>query len=72
VKKKKNEETKMVISSYDEKPGIQAIRNVYPDLMPVEGHYSTIARDYEFKRHGNLSLLAGIDLISGKIHYKVF
>ena len=72
MKKKKNEKIKMVIISYDEKPGIQAIGNVYPDLMPVEGYYSTIARDYEYKRHGNLSLLAGIDLISGKIHYKVF
>jgi putative transposase len=61
-----------VIISYDEKPGIQAIGNVYPDLMPVEGHYSTIARDYEYKRHGTLSLLAGIDLISGRIYYKVF
>jgi len=40
--------------------------------MPVEGHYSTIARDYEYKRHGTLSLLAGIDLISGRIYYKVF
>ena len=69
---KKKEEIKTVIISYDEKPGIQAIGNVYPDLMPVEGHYSTIVRDYEYKRHGNLSLLAGIDLISGKIHYKVF
>jgi transposase len=61
-----------VIVSYDEKPGIQAIGNVYPDLMPVKGHYSTIARDYEYKRHGTLSLLAGIDLISGKIYYKIF
>ena len=61
-----------MIISYDEKPGIQAIGNVYPDLMPVEGHYSTIARDYEYKRHGTLSLLAGIDLISGRIYYKVF
>jgi putative transposase len=72
VKKKNNEEIKTVIISYDEKPGIQAIGNVYPDLMPVEGHYSTISRDYEYVRHGTLSLLAGIDLISGKIHYKVF
>ena len=61
-----------MIISYDEKPGIQAIGNAYPDLMPVEGHYSTIARDYEYIRHGTLSLLAGIDLISGRIHYKVF
>jgi len=40
--------------------------------MPVERHYSTIARDYEYKRHGTISLLAGIDLISGRITYKVF
>lgn len=72
MKKRKNEQVKTVIISYDEKPGIQAIGNVYPDLMPVEGHYSTIARDYEYKRHGTLSLLAGIDLISGRIYYKVF
>jgi putative transposase len=61
-----------VIISYDEKPDIQAIGNVYPDLMPVEGHYSTIARDHEYIRHGTLSLLAGIDLISGRVHHKVF
>jgi len=72
VKNIKKEEIESVIISYDEKPGIQAIGNVYPDLMPVEGHYSTIARDYEYKRHGTLSLLAGIDLISGKIYYKIF
>jgi len=72
VRNIKKEKIDSVIISYDEKPGIQAIGNVYPDLMPVEGHYSTIARDYEYKRHGTLSLLAGIDLISGKITYKVF
>jgi transposase len=72
VKKRKKEEIKTVVISYDEKPGIQAIGNVYPDLMPVEGHYSTIARDYEYIRHGTISLLAGIDLISGRIHYKLF
>jgi hypothetical protein len=26
----------LVIVSYDEKPGIQAIGNKYPDLMPVQ------------------------------------
>jgi len=40
--------------------------------MPIEGHYSTITRDYEYRRHGTLSLLAGIDLLSKKIHYKIF
>jgi hypothetical protein len=28
----------------------------------------TFARDYEYKRHGTLSLLAGIDLLTGKVH----
>ncbi len=56
---------------YDEKPGIQAIGNKYPDLMPVAGEYSTVSRDYEYKRFGTLSLLAGIDLLTGIIHYKI-
>jgi len=53
--------------SYDEKPGIQAIENKAPDLCPVPGKYPAIARDYEYKRHGTLSLLAGIDLQTGVI-----
>lgn len=61
----------MVIISYDEKPGIQAIGNKHPDLMPVEGKHPTISRDYEYIRYGTLSLLAGIDLFTGVIHYKV-
>ncbi len=60
-----------VIVSYDEKPGIQAIENKHPDLMPVEGKYSTVSRDYEYVRHGTVSLLAGIDLLTGIIHYKI-
>ena len=54
--------------SYDEKPGIQAIATTAPDLPPVPGTYATFARDYEYKRHGTLSLLAGIDLLTGKVH----
>jgi transposase len=61
----------MVIVSYDEKPGIQAIGNKYPDLMPVEEKHPTVSRDYEYIRYGTLSLLAGIDLFTGVIHYKV-
>jgi transposase len=53
--------------SYDEKPGIQAIENIAPDLAPVPAKYSCISRDYEYKRHGTLSLLAGINLLTGKI-----
>lgn len=62
----------MVIVSYDEKPGIQAVENKYPDLMPVSGLYPTLSRDYEYKRHGTISLLAGIDLLTGTVHYKIF
>src|SRR5436189_2373841 len=56
------------IISYDEKPGIQAIATTAPDLPPEPGVYATFARDYEYKRHGTLSLLAGIDLLTGKVH----
>ena len=53
--------------SYDEKPGIQAIENIAADLPPIVGDKSTWARDYEYRRHGTLSLLAGIDLHDGRI-----
>ena len=52
--------------SYDEKPGIQAISNTNMDL-PVTKEYGTIKRDYEYKRQGTLSLLAGIDLLTGEV-----
>ena len=55
------------VLSYDEKPGIQAIGSIAPDLAPVAGKYSTWSRDYEYKRHGTLSLLAGIDLYDGHV-----
>ena len=54
--------------SYDEKPGIQAISNTAPDLPPVAGKHACVARDHEYKRHGTLSLLAGIDLLTGQVH----
>src|SRR5271167_379393 len=58
----------VAIVSYDEKPGIQAIATTAPDLPPVPGHHASFARDHEYKRHGTLSLLAGIDLLTGKVH----
>jgi transposase len=60
--------TNVAIVSYDEKPGIQAIGNTAPDLPPRPGRHTTFARDHEYKRHGTLSLLAGIDLLTGKVH----
>ena len=58
----------VAIISYDEKPGIQAIGNTAPDLPPKPGVHATFARDHEYTRHGTLSLLAGIDLLTGKVH----
>jgi transposase len=58
----------VAIVSYDEKPGIQAIENTAPDLPPVPGEHPTVARDHEYKRHGTVSLLAGIDLLTGQVH----
>lgn len=57
--------------SVDEKPGVQAIGLVAPDLPPIPGKASTIARDYEYVRHGTVSILAGIDLHSGRIFANV-
>src|SRR5208283_1256863 len=58
----------VAIVSYDEKPGIQAIATTAPDLPPQPGRHATFARDYEYKRHGTVSLLAGIDLLTGQVH----
>ena len=63
-----NEGQLMAVLSLDEKPGIQAIGKVAPDLPPVQGKYASNGRDYEYKRHGTLSLLAGLDLLTGKVH----
>lgn len=53
------------VLSYDEKPGIQAIATTSDDLLP-DAEHPTINRDYEYKRLGTLSLLAGIDLQTGQ------
>ena len=57
--------------SVDEKPGVQAIGLTAPDLPPVPGKAPTVARDYEYVRHGTVSILAGIDLHSGHIFANV-
>ena len=58
----------VAIVSYDEKPGVQAIGATVPDLPPQPGIHAAFARDHEYKRHGTLSLLTGIDLVTGKAH----
>jgi transposase len=66
--KKKPPSDAVAIVSYDEKPGVQAISTTAPDLPPEPGRHQTFARDHEYKRNGTISLLAGIDLLSGKVH----
>jgi transposase len=57
--------------SVDEKPGVQAIGLTAPDLPPVPGKAPATGRDYEYVRHGTVSILAGIDLHSGHIFANV-
>jgi transposase len=66
--KSKKADKSVAIVSYDEKPGIQAIATTAPDLPPEPGVHASFARDHEYKRHGTVSLLAGIDLLTGKVH----
>ena len=63
----KHKGKKIVTVSLDEKPGIQALGNVAPDLPPQPGKYPGIGRDYEYKRFGTLSLLAALDLHDGHV-----
>jgi transposase len=57
----------LAIVSYDEKPGIQAIATTAPDRPPLPGVSPTVMRD-QYKRHGTLTLMAGIDRLTGHVH----
>ena len=54
-----------VTLSFDEKPGVQAISMTSKELPPVPGKHPSVTRDYEYRRLGTLSLLAGIDMHTG-------
>ena len=62
-----SDKRKITTISYDEKPGIQALKNIGAQLLPVPGKHAAVGRDYEYKRLGTLSLLAAIDLHTGKV-----
>jgi DDE superfamily endonuclease/Homeodomain-like domain len=57
--------------SVDEKPGVQALATTSPDLPPVPGEHPEISRDYEYKRMGTASILAGLDLQDGHVSARV-
>ena len=59
--------------SEDEKPGLQAIANTAPDLPPHRGQ-ACLRRtrpSANTSAFGTLSLLAGIDLLTGEVHATV-
>ena len=60
-----------VTVSVDEKPGVQAIKNIAKDLPPVAGEHPCTARDYEYKRLGTVSILAALDLHTGHVTAQV-
>lgn len=62
------EDIEKITISYDEKPGIQAIENIAPDLPPQPFLHQSAGRDYEYKRLGTVSLLAGLNLHNGEVY----
>lgn len=60
-------EPSVVTISYDEKPGIQALATTTPDRPPKPNKFASHLRDYEYKRLGTVSLLAGLDLHTGRV-----
>ena len=63
------DDRRTVRGSYDEKPGIQALRAIAPDRPPQPGveDHGTWDRDYAYRRLGTRTLLAGIDLATGEV-----
>jgi transposase len=55
------------VVSTDEMTGIQALERKYPDLPMQPGR--VLRREFEYKRHGTLSLIANFDVASGQIGY---
>jgi hypothetical protein len=64
--KRKPPSDAVAIVSLDENPGVQAPGTTTPDLPPEPGVHQTFAGDHERKRHRTISLLAGIDLLTGQ------
>jgi len=60
-------EPAVVTISYDEKPGIQALATTTPDRPPVPNRFRSHRRDNEYVRLGTVSLLAGLDLHTGRV-----
>ncbi len=57
--------------SSDEKPGLPALAGIAPDLAPQPGQHAPTGRAYEYQRLGTLTLMAGLDLLTGHVHRAV-
>jgi len=62
-----NRPTPIYTVSVDGNREVQAIGLTAPDLPPIPGKESSLARDYEYVRHGTLSILAALDLHTDEI-----
>ncbi len=53
------------VASTDEMTGIQALERLHPSLPMQPGHVER--EEFEYQRHGTLSLLANLDVATGQI-----
>ncbi len=53
------------LTSTDEMTGIQALERLHPSLPMQPGHVER--EEFEYKRHGTLSLIANLDVATGQI-----
>jgi hypothetical protein len=53
------------VMSTDEMTGIQALERLYPCLPMQPGHVER--QEFEYERHGTLSLIANLDVASGRV-----
>jgi hypothetical protein len=44
------------------------VATIAADVPPQPGEHARFVRDYEYKSHATLSLLAGIDLLTSQAH----
>jgi transposase len=47
---------------------MQETTTLQPSQRPLTQNIGHTPREFEYKRHGTVSLLAGIDLVTGKVH----
>lgn len=55
----------ILVMCLDEKPGIQALGRVHPDIPPKPGSHPRL-REFEYIRYGTVNLLAGLEVVTGK------